>query len=373
MGSKKERVGTIPTPSQSVFYEDIYKKAEETFYKPVHLMGRIMQNEELSSKKESEFDEISLDQEHESLKYTVVPNSLIRDNSISPTCIWLIIYLLSNAPGWTIKIKQLLKYMNAHMGRDRSRNAINEAIESGYMQRNVISKKVNGKVLRGYSYIISSTPKFKKSLLRTEFQETENVQNEKRSHRQEDLKSERFQCTDPQDPDSQDSKELLSSEELLSLKSHCDTVSVPKKTVPSKNSGKEEEENLLKSTNLPFREDTLGYLSFKYSENEIKEAISKFKNLQKKMKMKNPVGLFRSLLEGMVTGVAGNKSESNLQFFKRLVKENNIHNLVCKGKYISNLENGNEISLEIDQGIFCQEIMKWLCDNSTEPSLHNAR
>ena len=49
---------------------------------------------------------IELDPEEREHPYSIVSNDLIRDSSISPNCRWLIIYLLSNAPGWKIKISQ---------------------------------------------------------------------------------------------------------------------------------------------------------------------------------------------------------------------------------------------------------------------------
>lgn len=98
--------------------------------------------------------------------YVMVNTDLIRDNSISPECRWLIIYLLSNKEGWQVKTKQIISHLEGHCGRDKVRSLVKEAIEAGYIKREDTS---HGN-LRRCIYFVSETPKFKKSFPRTDFQ-----------------------------------------------------------------------------------------------------------------------------------------------------------------------------------------------------------
>src|SRR5271165_5466915 len=69
--------------------------------------------------------------------YTIVPNALIRDESISPACRWLIIYLISNTAGWKIKASQIINHLKGipGYGRDNVYKILKEAIDAGYMMR----------------------------------------------------------------------------------------------------------------------------------------------------------------------------------------------------------------------------------------------
>lgn len=93
--------------------------------------------------------------------YTQISNKLIRDNTISPQCIHMLIMLLSNDEyKWNIRVKQLVKYYEPHMGRNSVYRLIQEAIAAGYMKRVYI--EVAGSNLRaGTIYYISESPKFK--------------------------------------------------------------------------------------------------------------------------------------------------------------------------------------------------------------------
>ena len=65
--------------------------------------------------------------------YTMIKNDLIRDESISFECRLLIIYLLSNTPGWKINFRQLQAHAKSQMGKQKLYKIINEAIAAGYM------------------------------------------------------------------------------------------------------------------------------------------------------------------------------------------------------------------------------------------------
>jgi hypothetical protein len=71
--------------------------------------------------------------------YVMISNELICDNSISPECRWILIYLLSFEGEGEINIAQLVVDLKDHMGRDKIRTLINEAIEAGYMKRESVN------------------------------------------------------------------------------------------------------------------------------------------------------------------------------------------------------------------------------------------
>ena len=132
-----------------------------------------MSDKDLQVNKE-DFDVISIDEKDASFQYTIVPNALIRDKTISPNCRWLIIYLISNKAGWTIKSRQLWEHTKGFIGRDGIRKTLNEAIEAGYILRKMLSRDTPTGKIRGYSYTVASTPKFKKCLPEPDFQGPEN-------------------------------------------------------------------------------------------------------------------------------------------------------------------------------------------------------
>ncbi len=104
--------------------------------------------------------------------YTMVLNELIRTTIISPACIALIIYLLSNKQGWKIKVKQIIDHYKPQMGRDKVYKLIHEAIDAGYIKQEIYLDK--GK--RRYKYYVTEKPKFKPdkcSPLLPEIQDTE--------------------------------------------------------------------------------------------------------------------------------------------------------------------------------------------------------
>lgn len=102
--------------------------------------------------------------------YLQVSRALIRDNSITPACRWLIIYLLANTEKWVIKIKQIVGHLEGlpGYGRDNVYELVEEAVIAGYLKRE--EKVVNN--LKRYKYFISESPKFKKCFLYPESQDT---------------------------------------------------------------------------------------------------------------------------------------------------------------------------------------------------------
>lgn len=118
------------------------------------------------NEQESIFQQCDADGE---MPFAMIPNELIRNESISPNCRLLIIYLLSNAPGWKIYVNQMVDHFKSHLGRDKVYSVINEALGSGYLKRETYLE--SGK--KRFKYIVSRTPKFKKEMLFPDFQYTE--------------------------------------------------------------------------------------------------------------------------------------------------------------------------------------------------------
>lgn len=109
----------------------------------------------------NDFDEISRDPTEITDNFTIIPNDLLRDQSISPECIWLISYLLSHKPGWKISTNQVWEHAKHFMGRDKVRKLFNEAIEAGYMFRKKVKRQSKFGQLWNFAYVVSSQKKFK--------------------------------------------------------------------------------------------------------------------------------------------------------------------------------------------------------------------
>lgn len=119
---------------------------------------------------EDEIDSVQRCSHDQQNPYTMISNALTRDESISPNCRWLITYLLTNVSSWKINMKQVLKHVRPHMGRNKFYKIIEEAIESGYLKREDVFKN---NLKSGFKYTVSETPKFKKCLRHPSFGDTE--------------------------------------------------------------------------------------------------------------------------------------------------------------------------------------------------------
>lgn len=133
--------------------------------------------------------------------YAQISRDLIRDQSISPNCRWLLIYLLSMSDNWVIKIEQLVNHCKGFLGRDKIYKVVQEACDAGYMQRHD-HKKGN---LRRCVYYVSETASFKKSFRLPENQEAGDFP-------RENAPTDKFgRLPDFQDPEHTDDKERTTS------------------------------------------------------------------------------------------------------------------------------------------------------------------
>lgn len=134
--------------------------------------SQLLATEEINSKKNNtqfENDDFHFYEDEPEIPFAQIPNEILRHKTLSIECMWLISYLLSHKENWVIKTKQIMKHLKGRMGRNVVYRVINEAIEAGYMKR---EEKVI-KNHKTYIYFISRTPRFKKSFLRTVFEDTE--------------------------------------------------------------------------------------------------------------------------------------------------------------------------------------------------------
>lgn len=97
--------------------------------------------------------------------FAQISRELIRDETISPECRWLLIYLLSMKDGWELKVDQIYAHVKKFIGIKKIYKIIEEAMEAGYIQRDY---NYEGNLRRGCIYYVSETPKFKKCFRRDE-------------------------------------------------------------------------------------------------------------------------------------------------------------------------------------------------------------
>jgi hypothetical protein len=109
----------------------------------------------------------------------MVPLDLVRNPNISPECKWFISYLLSHTGKWKISIPYVIK--SQKISKNRIYPIINEAMDAGYLKREEYLEA--GK--KRYKYTVSREPKFKKSLLCPQNQDTENQDPENEDSKEE--------------------------------------------------------------------------------------------------------------------------------------------------------------------------------------------
>ena len=85
--------------------------------------------------------------------YTVIPNALLNDTTISGECLAMMVYLLSKPSDWQLSVKNLMKRFG--WGRDKTYQAIAGLIERGYVIKNA---QRNGGKFNSHIYFIYDTP-----------------------------------------------------------------------------------------------------------------------------------------------------------------------------------------------------------------------
>lgn len=102
--------------------------------------------------------------------YAIISRDLIRDNSISVECRWMLIYMLTHKDDWVINISQLVNFCKGNIGKNKVYQLVKEAIEAGY----ILKEEYYENNLKRVRYVVSESPKFKKCFRLPENQEAEN-------------------------------------------------------------------------------------------------------------------------------------------------------------------------------------------------------
>lgn len=134
----------------------------------------------MTSKNQPTFQRSPHDKEN---PFAQISRDLLRDESISPECRWLISYLLCNKEGWVIKIEQIVNHLKGHRncGESRVYKMINEAIAAGYMQREAYYEKN----LKRYRYFVSESKSFSNNFSDTSLPEVPANDTVKKEHIEE--------------------------------------------------------------------------------------------------------------------------------------------------------------------------------------------
>lgn len=82
--------------------------------------------------------------------YTQIPNSFLRDDSVSLEARGLLAQILSHKPGWSLSIKSVA-YQNG-IGRDKVKRILDELISAGYLERSETQQHDENGYLAGYDY-----------------------------------------------------------------------------------------------------------------------------------------------------------------------------------------------------------------------------
>ena len=112
--------------------------------------------------------------------YAQILNEILRHKELSIEAIFLLSYLLSNDRKWKINISQIVNHLKGRMGRSKVYKIINELIEFGYMEREIVKK---GNLNNGCRYFISEKPKFKKCFRRDENENTGSQRTEEQHYK----------------------------------------------------------------------------------------------------------------------------------------------------------------------------------------------
>jgi len=123
------------------------------------------------------------------IPYSQIPNELARSREISPECGHLIINLLTNKPGWRINVSQIVNRYHGFWGRDKVYRLMKEAINAGFIKK---TETRSGNRFGQLKYIVARTPKFKKEVTVTGFQEAERQDSENKHFKKNDIQRIRY-------------------------------------------------------------------------------------------------------------------------------------------------------------------------------------
>lgn len=309
--------------------------------------------------------------------YAMISRDLIRDESISPECRWLIIYLLSMKDGWKINVKQIQAHVKPFMGRDRLHKVMNEAIESGYIKREQcqqILRRENGAYQGSFKrvrYFVSETPKFKKcyphpSFQDTDYPDTDNTDNKERAcedialtKKEHDFDKtmslepvEKFATKEPDKPPKKTKiKQPLDDEGTLP-RSHGDwTLFVSKFKLSTEQAAVL---HWLSTLEIDTTIETLAWWAKTYSFKRLEQIY--LASCAKKIKSK---GAYMQKLLKVNANVPTENSEANKEFAIEFKQINNWNTLEIRQKYaVIHADVDMEVNFNMDQA----EFVKYLID-----------
>ncbi len=85
--------------------------------------------------------------------FTIIPNRVLRDDAVSYRARGLLVYLLSQPPGWHISSARLA--ISTGEGRDAVRTALRELMCAGYLNLN---RQQDARGLWATEYTVTDTP-----------------------------------------------------------------------------------------------------------------------------------------------------------------------------------------------------------------------
>jgi len=85
--------------------------------------------------------------------FTVIPNRVLRDDALSYRARGLLVYLLSQPPGWQISSARLV--VKTGEGRDAVRTALRELMACGYLD---LKRRQDHRGLWEAEYTVTDTP-----------------------------------------------------------------------------------------------------------------------------------------------------------------------------------------------------------------------
>lgn len=85
--------------------------------------------------------------------FTIIPNRVLRDDAVSYRARGLLVYLLSQPPGWLISSSRLA--LQTGEGRDAVRTALRELMCAGYLN---LDRRQDHRGLWASHYTVTDTP-----------------------------------------------------------------------------------------------------------------------------------------------------------------------------------------------------------------------
>lgn len=303
------------------------------------------------------------------IKYTQVPNNVIRNPKIKNSAFRLLCYLQSNSDSWEVFQDHVQRELG--WGDDMLSSAIKNLKQCKYL---IVHKKrsntgkyyylyefdweeiedsesfpienddSNNFTTGGFSTPGESTPGKPPLIQRTTYQK---------------------QPTKTAVPSCPKGSSIPSIQEVTAHSDHSETVRFDIDQKEEKETPREEFLKHLAKHGIDLREDTIGYMAFKYTLSELQAALYSYLDAKKRYSKRkeiisNPEGLFRATLLGKSSSKYAGQEEDNFLWAHKFTEENKMNNVQFYDDYIKNTSTGNEISFNINKKDFMRSINSWI-------------